>query len=562
MYIPTELSPLGMGAFNSLQIPLTLTATQANSTIKLTKTGSPTVFGLSYRVNGGPWHAYTIDDVITLQNVGDYVQFWNTEETLSTSGSNYVQYVMTGRVRARGNIQSLFNYSDTVPAYGFYFLFGGCTALVTSPELPAKSIAQGCYMSMFEGCTSLEIAPNLPATSAANVCYYRMFVNCFSLINPPTIALTTVASTCCYYMFSNCTSLTTMPTLHATTMQPSCYYGMFSGCTALTNVSNLLATTLANNCYQSMFYGCTSLVNAPALPATTLSDNCYKGMFAHCISLTTAPDLPATSLANYCYYEMFRGCSLIDSVSVNFTDWSNTGATTDWLTGTAATGTFICPDGLTIPSRDGSGVPENWDIVRKIQYLESTGTQYIDTLYSPNPNTLLELTCCASPDYTYGGTFFDVLEAGETSSIRYQFSANFGNSPNAAYGIYLWNDKAYQYGGSPNSIYVTPGDKIRTVGTITFGRGYATAWGQTKNFNAETTRTFTRTLYLFSGMNINGAFTEGIKLRVYEFKIYDVGMKLTRDFIPVLDNNNVPCMYDCISEQLFYNQGSGTFNYA
>ena len=49
--------------------------------------------------------------------------------------------------------------------------------------------------------------------------------------------------------------------------------------------------------------------------------------------------------------------------------------------------------------------------------------------------------------------------------------------------------------------------------------------------------------------------------RVYEFKVYD-GEALVRDFIPVLDKNDVPCLYDKVSEELFYNQGTGEFLYA
>lgn len=38
--------------------------------------------------------------------------------------------------------------------------------------------------------------------------------------------------------------------------------------------------------------------------------------------------------------------------------------------------------------------------------------------------------------------------------------------------------------------------------------------------------------------------------------------KLVGYFVPVLDPQGVPCMYDHVSKNTFYNQGTGTFSYA
>ena len=52
----------------------------------------------------------------------------------------------------------------------------------------------------------------------------------------------------------------------------------------------------------------------------------------------------------------------------------------------------------------------------------------------------------------------------------------------------------------------------------------------------------------------------GAKSKISYFKLYHSD-QLALDLIPVLDQNNIPCMYDKISDQFFYNQGSGTFGY-
>ena len=51
------------------------------------------------------------------------------------------------------------------------------------------------------------------------------------------------------------------------------------------------------------------------------------------------------------------------------------------------------------------------------------------------------------------------------------------------------------------------------------------------------------------------------KGRYYYLKVEQEGV-LIRDMIPVLDWNDVPCMYDHLSGELFYNNGTGDFLYA
>jgi hypothetical protein len=63
-------------------------------------------------------------------------------------------------------------------------MFYGCTGLIKAPELPATTLAEGCYNGMFQGCTSLTQAPELPATTLAGNCYINMFYNCTNIPEP------------------------------------------------------------------------------------------------------------------------------------------------------------------------------------------------------------------------------------------------------------------------------------------------------------------------------------------------------------------------------------------
>ena len=308
--IPSSFITMGLPQ----KIPLTFRAEQANSTVTLNAVGSPTVSGLKYRTpSTGGWQTYTLGTTITMAAVGDTVQFWNSANTLSTYGPNYVNFSMTGTISAHGNVMSLLNFSSAVPPYGFYKLFNECSSLISAPELPAKTLGEKSYIYMFYSCTGLVHAPCLPATDLSNTCYQQMFMNCSALRDAPKISATRLAWGSCYYMFS--------------------------GCHSLVHVDDLRATALDTESYRAMFSSCTSLVSGPKIYINSV--NAEKGL-----------------------HGMFASCQNLTYLEVCFTNWNNANSQV-WLNNVPASGTFRCPSGLTIPSRDENGVPSGWTIVNQ-----------------------------------------------------------------------------------------------------------------------------------------------------------------------------------------------------
>ena len=187
------------------QQPLTFIAEEANSTIKMMACGDdwPVIDGLQYRTNiNAEWNVYTFNNEgydlpdegleITLTNAGDYVQFKNTNNELTVfepwgddiplMGSiSFINFIMSGKIAASGNIQSLLNYSDSVNMFEYYHMFDNCTSLTQAPELPAINLSYSCYRGMFYGCTSLTQAPELLARNLAERCYEEMFRDCLQL---------------------------------------------------------------------------------------------------------------------------------------------------------------------------------------------------------------------------------------------------------------------------------------------------------------------------------------------------------------------------------------------
>ena len=389
-----------------------------SSTVCLAQVGTPYEITLEYSTDESQWNPYTIGEKIALAD-GTFLLFRAGEKNnlkFSKDFDNYYHFEISGPITAQGSIMSLLSrdFSIPLPAYAFFALFKGCTsllsapeltattleegcyfqmfqectglksvpklpvevlatncyrrmfyrcsALTSAPELPATTLADNCYVSMFSDCTGLTSAPELPATSLANKCYRQMFRNCSRLTSAPELPATSLANECYSQMFSRCSALTSAPELPATTLATFCYTGMFSSCTRLTSAPELPATTLATFCYTGMFSSCTRLTSAPELPATTLANFCYASMFLGCTGLTSAPELPAKELIRKCYQLMFKDCSKLRYVKALFTTGPSEETTKDWLSGVAASGTFVKSKDATWNVTGAHGIPEGWKV--------------------------------------------------------------------------------------------------------------------------------------------------------------------------------------------------------
>ena len=398
-------------------IPLTFKATSNDSEILLEeydRYGLLNPITLQYSKNGGTWTNYTVGDTISL-NQNETVAFSGANNYFSKDANDYYFFTMNGDgFEVSGNVMSLMNFKMDCTSYCFNHLFKKdnllnapllpatglangcyqemfqlCQSLTGVTELPATTLAQACYLDMFHGCSSLTLAPQLPATTLADSCYAGMFQNCTSLTAAPVLPAKPLANYCYQGMFKGCTSLSTPPVLPAKTLGRYCYHDMFGNCTSLTAAPTLPATRMAVNSYYFMFEGCTALSTPPELPASSLEIACYAGMFSGCTALTSIPilsanlqrqvyqgmfagctslssvSLPGNSLSIRSHQYMFKGCSNLSNVDVAFTDWNdNLSATTDWVSGVAANGTFTKPAALPL-STGINYIPEGWTVVDK-----------------------------------------------------------------------------------------------------------------------------------------------------------------------------------------------------
>lgn len=179
----------------------------------------------------------------------------------------------------------------------------------------------------------------------------------------------------------------------------------------------------------------------------------------------------------------------------------------------------------------------------KIKYIESTGTQYIDTKYICGNDVRIE-------------TEFEYLQ------IDSVFRCIYGKQTRTAAEDAITVSQAVNY--TVQAYWRTN----LTPFTLEKGRRYKMLQSQNSlvldgvdygGWSSSITKS-QLTMYLMARNN-NGAAGNFFKGRIYGFKIYESNI-LAMDLIPVLDSSKVPCFYDKISNELLYNKGTGEFNYS
>ena len=227
-----------------------------------------------YSVNGGKWVQFTstVSDVAFGGTKGNLRLRGKSSKGTADSSNKCSTISFTtsnSPVQCIGDIRTLIDYENYATANTenarYCYLFSGCTALTTAPELPAMTLANQCYFGMFANCSNLTQAPTLPAETLKDRCYASMFDGCSSLTTAPELPAMTLDVFCYSYMFQACTSLTTAPVLPATELKQACYYGMFYNCRNLKTAPVLHATTLVGGCYLKIFNNCRGLENVTML---------------------------------------------------------------------------------------------------------------------------------------------------------------------------------------------------------------------------------------------------------------------------------------------------------
>ena len=331
---------------------------------------------LYYSTNTYDWTEWDYSELTFTSSAPLYL-CGDNPDGFSASDSKYSSFVGAGsNYSVSGDIMSLLNKDSAIRVIPnnrcFCCLFLFCTHLTAAPELPATTLAEGCYERMFYGCTGLTAAPELPAIILADRCYYHMFVGCTNLSYVKCLAtdigagvlewLKDVAASGTFIHYPGATwpsgesgipygwtvqELITASRYLTFTSEgiskislnnnggnaPKLYYSYdttdwtewdyseltFSYSTPLylggdnpdgfSRNGSKYSSFEANGDNFSVSGDIMSLIDKDAECKVIPNNNCFNELFSNCVLLTHAPELPATTLANNCYFSMFSGCT-------------------------------------------------------------------------------------------------------------------------------------------------------------------------------------------------------------------------------------------------------------
>lgn len=195
--------------------------------------------------------------------------------------------------------------------------------------------------------------------------------------------------------------------------------------------------------------------------------------------------------------------------------------------GNSGTGSFVAG---AIPRE----LPEGYT---QVEYIEATGTQYIDTKFSPNQDT--RVVCKAQyTDVSVNGCLFGSRYS--TTKNRFEFlvaTPNFFSAYNTDGGL--------SKTATTDLMVIDKNKNTTTINGATFSTHTYAAFQSPCN------------LLLFSD-HTNGTPNLQAKAKIYYFQIYDNGT-LVRDYVPCKNASGVFGLYDLANDVFYQNAGSGTF---
>ena len=179
----------------------------------------------------------------------------------------------------------------------------------------------------------------------------------------------------------------------------------------------------------------------------------------------------------------------------------------------------------------------------EVDYIESSGTQRIDTGFKPNSNTKYDMDVLVTQKEVGASQYFVSSQTSKRSNVY--FNAN--NYLSIGYGSDYYNtsilvetNKKYNLVLDKNKFYID-NELITTANAGEFSL----------NLNAQ----------LFVQYAGGTTYNNYAYARLYTFKIYDNGV-LVRDFIPCYRNSdNEVGLYDLVNDVFYTNSGTGSFTY-
>ena len=214
--------------------------------------------------------------------------------------------------------------------------------------------------------------------------------------------------------------------------------------------------------------------------------------------------------------------------------------------------TIVLPSSTSFRAGPSSDIAGNLLINKETQipvsytlcdYLESTGTQYIDTGYIPSNKTGLH------GKFSYGSNAATTTFCGlHTDDWVISLPNNLGT-----------RRKGFER--ALEAITTTLGEDVFVDAIININNRSIVTTSETSAFDFDGSYLFTAayTLPIFSNRDGSSPYEKG-NMKGYLLEIYESDI-LVHQYIPCLDTNGIPCFFDTVTGETLYNAGTGEFLY-
>ena len=189
----------------------------------------------------------------------------------------------------------------------------------------------------------------------------------------------------------------------------------------------------------------------------------------------------------------------------------------------------------------------------QLEYIESTGTQYINTLLSLPRGWRIKGKLLLTSVTTDSRGIFGAQAQNGSVWVRNQFESSWGSN-NWFVGI-----GGYQYGGSPQANVEYEFDVCNIVGDTSYikinGEDVALTTGQ-----ADTGARSGLSCYLFNTHNDDGANYFGQFRMIGKWEVYNENHNLVGNYVPAKRNSDGKiAVYDLVTHNYLQNAGTGEF---
>ena len=205
--------------------------------------------------------------------------------------------------------------------------------------------------------------------------------------------------------------------------------------------------------------------------------------------------------------------------------------------GSAGAGTFTAGPVIAIAAVESE--------IKKLKYIQSSGTQYINSGFVPNQNTRVVMECMAlslssNGSFPFGTRESYIKNAFEVALTTSQTFHNYGTKYQFANFAYVLERMTIDANKNVCTFSAQSGTVSITLDVATFTAPTSLIIGSAYNAGS-----------IYTGKNAWNGY-------IYSCKIYDNGT-LIRDYIPAKLSDGTIGLYDKLNGLLYINVGTGTF---